>query len=77
MNKTRMISFRIEEDVLADIDALANIHTYWTRSSICIKLLTAFFKYCDASTKFQILKSAAYNSGRFKITIEDLKEEEG
>lgn len=77
MNKTRMISFRIDEDVLADIDALANVHTYWTRSSICIRLLTAIFKFCDASTKFQILKSSAYGHGRFKITIEDLKEEEG
>lgn len=76
MNKTRMISFRIDEDVLADIDALANIHTYWTRSRICIKLLTAIFKFCDASTKFQILKSAAYNSGRFKITIEELDKKE-
>lgn len=76
MNKTRMISFRIEEDVLADIDALANVHSYWTRSSICIKILTAIFKFCDASTKFQILKSAAYGHGRYKITIEELTEKD-
>lgn len=76
MNKTRMISFRIDEDVLADIDALANFHTYWTRSGICIKILTAVLRFCDSGTKFQILRAASSLHGRFKITIEELDKKE-
>lgn len=74
MTKTRMISFRIDEDVLADIDALADIHSYWTRSSICIKILTAVLRFCDSGTKFQILRAASTIKGRYKITIEELPE---
>ena len=68
-DKTNVITFRVDEELRDNLDALANEHYYWKRSYIICTLLTFLFRFATKGQLFQIIRLAYTKETPFEITI--------
>ena len=68
-DKTNVITFRVDDELKGNLDALANEHYYWKRSYIICALLTFLFRFATKGQLFQILRLANTKGKPFEITI--------
>lgn len=55
MAQTKLISVRLDEKILAYIDAVANKHTYLDRSKVIARLLSAMVQCCEYKNIMEVL----------------------
>lgn len=76
MDKTKIITFRMEEELLSQLDDFTSTHTYWKRSTVLVALITAFFRYTTAGTRFAIIRAAFESRKNFVIKVEQINPDE-
>ena len=55
MAQTKLISIRLDEKILAYIDAVADKHTYLDRSKVIARLLSAMVQCCEYKNLMEVL----------------------
>lgn len=56
MEKTKVISVRLPESLIQEVDELTKDHHYWKRNEIIKKAVTSFVRYTDYKTQREILE---------------------
>lgn len=75
MKYDHVITFRMDEDLLAQLDDFTHTHSYWKRSFILVCLIQAFFKYASAGTRFAIIRAAFERRKKFVLSFEEVNDE--
>ena len=73
MDKTKIVTFRLQEDILTDLDAFASTHYYWKRTHIIVAILWAFFRLASAGTRFTLMKLYFANKKNYRIKLEEIE----
>lgn len=73
MDKTKIVTFRLQDDLLSDLDAFTSTHYYWKRSFIIVAILWAFFRLASAGTRFTIIRNAFQKNPKFRIKLEEIE----
>lgn len=73
MDKTKIVTFRLQEDLLEQLDSFTKTHTYWKRTFIIVTLITAFFKYANAATRFAIIRDAYGRHKNYVLKFEEIE----
>lgn len=73
MDKLKIISFRMNEDLLTELDEFTKTHYYWKRSFIICAVIWAFFRLTSSATRFAIIRHAFYKNTNFRIVLEEIK----
>ena len=73
MDKTKIVTFRMEEDLLEQLDTFTKTHSYWKRTFIIVALITAFFKYANAATRFAIIRAAFERRKNYVLKFEEIE----
>ena len=73
MNKTKIVTFRMEKDLLQDVDAFATIHYYWKRTYIIVAIIWAFFRLASAGTRFTLMKLYFSRKKNYRIKLEEIE----
>lgn len=55
MAQTKLISIRLDEKILANIDAVADKHSYLDRSKVIARLLSAMVQCCEYKNIMEVL----------------------
>lgn len=76
MEKSKIITFRLDEDRLQQLDDFTSMHSYWKRSFIICALLDAFFRFTTAGTRFNIIRAVFERKRKYVITISEINEQE-
>lgn len=71
MANLKLISCRIDEDVLTELDDYASIHSYWSRSYIINSILEVFMHKTCKSDMFKILSKRSYPGKDFEVQIKE------
>lgn len=73
MDKTKVVTFRISEDQLSELDDFVNTHYYWKRSYIICSIIWAFFRMASSGTRFNIIRQSFQKNPKFRIVLEEVK----
>lgn len=73
MDKTKIVTFRMEEDLLEQLDTFTKTHYYWKRSFIIVSIIWAFFRLANAGTRFNIIRNAFQKNPKFRIILEEIE----
>lgn len=70
----KLISVRLDEDLIKQLDEVAQKHTYWKRSDIIRNILIAVFAEMSAGDIYNMIRYAWYKKNvvdaKFEITNE-------
>lgn len=70
MNQTKLVSVRMDEQLLAKIDEIAKRHTYWKRSAVICNLLEAVVtKFTDGDV-YNMLRHHYYRRNKVVAKFE-------
>lgn len=72
MDKTKVVTFRVDEELLEELDHFKKTHFYWKRSSIICSILWAFFHMAGKGTQFEIMRQTFQKKPRYRIVLEDI-----
>lgn len=75
MDKTHVVTFRLEKDMLEELDSFTKTHTYWKRSFIIVAILWAFFRYASKGMQFNIVRAAFRSPSKYRLVLEEITEE--
>lgn len=73
MDKTKIVTFRLQEDLLTDLDVFAKTHYYWKRSYIIVAIIWAFFRLASAGTRFTLMKLYFARKKNYRIKLEEIE----
>ena len=73
MDKLKIISFRMNEDLLTELDEFTKTHYYWKRSFIICAVIWAFFRLTSSATRFALIRHAFHKNTNFRIVLEEIK----
>ena len=73
MDKLKIVSFRINEEMLAELDDFTKTHYYWKRSYIICAVIWAFFRLTSSATRFALIRHAFQKNPNFRIVLEEVK----
>lgn len=73
MNKLKIISFRMDEDLLSELDEFTKTHYYWKRTYIICALIWAFFHMTCSATRFAVIRLAFQKNKKFRLVLEEEK----
>lgn len=73
MDKTKIVTFRISEEQIAELDDFVGTHYYWKRSYIICAIIWAFFRMTNSSTRFNIIRQSFQKNPKFRIVLEEVK----
>ena len=73
MDKTKIVTFRLQEDLLTDLDEFVKTHYYWKRSFIIVAIIWAFFRLASAGTRFNIIRIAFQKNPKLRIKLEEIE----
>ena len=68
MEKTKVISVRLRQSTIDDLDQLASKNYYWSRNAIIEQLIRKMLDFADEATLWRIIK--AYHSATETQKIE-------
>ena len=74
MSKTKLISVRMEEELVDLLDNQAQLHTYWTRSNIICNLLESVLTRFNDREIYDMIRFHYYKhnvvNAKFEVTDE-------
>lgn len=73
MDKLKIISFRMNEGMLSELDDFTKTHYYWKRSYVICAIIWAFFRLTSSATRFAIIRNAFQKHPMFRIVLEEIK----
>ena len=73
MDKTKIITFRLQEDLLTDLDDFSATHYYWKRTYIIVAIIWAFFRLASAGTRFTLMKLYFEKKKNYRIKLEEIE----
>lgn len=73
MDKTKIITFRLQEDLLTDLDDFSATHYYWKRTNIIVAIIWAFFRLASAGTRFTLMKLYFAQKKNYRIKLEEIE----
>lgn len=73
MDKTKIITFRLQEDLLTDLDDFSATHYYWRRTYIIVAIIWAFFRLASAGTRFTLMKLYFARNKNYRIKLEEIE----
>lgn len=74
MDKTKIVTFRLQESIVEQLDGFTSIHSYWKRTRVLVAIINAFFKYADAGTRFAIIRSLFESKKKYILKFEEITE---
>lgn len=75
MDKTHVVTFRLDKDMLEELDSFTHTHTYWKRSFILVAILWAFFHYASKGMQYNIVRAAFRRGNKYRLVLEEITEE--
>lgn len=69
MDKTKLISVRIDEDALKEIDQFSKKNCYWKRNGIINAILTSLFLNAQPEEILKLLSWWKHSSTKLTISI--------
>lgn len=75
MDKTHVVTFRLDKEMLEELDAFTHTHTYWKRSFILVAILWAFFRYASKGMQFNIVRAAFRKGDKYRLVLEEITDE--
>lgn len=75
MDKSHVVTFRLDKEMLEELDAFTHTHTYWKRSFILVAILWAFFRYASKGMQFNIVRAAFRKGDKYRLILEEITEE--
>ena len=76
MKYDHVVTFRMDADLLGQLDNFTHTHYYWKRSWILVSILTAFFKFATKGTRFAIVRAALERKDKYVLKLEKVEEKE-
>lgn len=76
MEKTKIVTFRLEDELLEQLDAFTKMHSYWKRSLVLVAIIKAFFKYANARTRFAIIRASFERNTSYVLKLEEINPDE-
>ena len=76
MDKTKVVTFRISEEMLSILDDFCSQHYYWKRSYVIVAILWSFFRMTTANTRFQIMRHVFRSKQQYRIVLEEIEPKE-
>lgn len=73
MDKLKIISFRMNEGMLSELDDFTKTHYYWNRSYVICAIIWAFFRLTSSATRFAIIREFFKKNPKFRIVLEEIK----
>ena len=73
MEKTRVISVRLPESLINELEQAVSQHTYWKRNAIIEKALEAFLHAADVHTQYAILHWWRHGNKKAELTFREIK----
>lgn len=56
MEKTKVVSVRLPERLIAKLDECQHRHRYWKKNAVIVQALSAFLDSADPKTQYDILR---------------------
>ena len=72
MEKTKVISLRLSESLLAKLDAKAASHIYWKRNAFINQILEGVLDGADDESIRCLLRHWRCSSKRLKVTVHEV-----
>lgn len=76
MKYEHVVTFRLDADLLGQLDDFTHMHSYWKRSWVLVAILTAFFKFATRGTQFAIVRAAFERKTKYRLVLEEIEEKE-
>ena len=76
MKYDHVVTFRMDEDLLGQLDDFTRTHSYWKRSWVLVSILTAFFKFATKGTQYAIVRAAFERRTKYRLVLEEIEEKE-
>ena len=76
MKYKQVVTFRMDGDLLGQLDDFTKMHSYWKRSWVLVAILTAFFKFATRGTQFAIVRAAFERRTKYRLVLEEIEEKE-
>lgn len=73
MDKLKIVSFRMDKELLAELDDFTKTHYYWKRTTIICTIIWAFFRLTSAATRYAIMRHSFQKNPKFRIVLEEVK----
>lgn len=73
MDKLKIVSFRMNEEMLSELDDFTKTHYYWKRSFIICAVIWAFLRLTSSATRFALIRHAFQKNPNFRIVLEEVK----
>ena len=72
MEKTKIISIRIPEALLARLDEIASEERWYKRNAIIVKVLWIFVKFTDKNTRYNIVRWWYWDRKEHKLSFTEV-----
>lgn len=73
MDKLKIVSLRMDKELLTELDCFTKTHYYWNRSFIICTVIWAFFRMTSAATRYAIMRQSFQKNPNFRIVLEEVK----
>lgn len=73
MDRTKIVTFRLQEDLLTDLNDFSATHYYWKRTYIIVAIIWAFFRLASAGTRFTLMKLYFSKKKNYRIKLEEIE----
>lgn len=71
MEKTKVISVRLPESLINELEQAVSHHTYWKRNAIIEKAVQAFLYAADVHTQYAILHWWRHGAKKAELTFHE------
>ena len=72
MEKTKIISIRIPEALLARLDEIADEERWFKRNTIIVKVLWIFVRFTDKNTRYEIVRWWNWGKKEYKLSFTEV-----
>lgn len=70
MNKTKLISVRIDEDTLVEMQKFISTSRYWKRNAVINSILTSLFMNAEQEDIRKLVNWLKHSYDKLKISVE-------
>ena len=71
MEKTKVVSVRLPERLIAKLDECQHRHRYWKKNAVIVQALSVFLNTADPKTQYNILRCCPFSEKKMVLKFEE------
>lgn len=75
MEKTKVVSVRLPERLIAKLDECSLRHSFWKKNAVIVQALSAFLDSADPKTQYDILRYWHWSEKKMVLKFEEKPKE--